>query len=128
MLKYNMISMLLKYFIYKIWGLSGLRIRKILEEAIWEKINLKWELRSGMIIELKSAADWAMYNEICVDGEYDIPIKQAIETASPNHPLNFLDLGANVGFFSIRVIDQMFKSEKPDIDFKITLVEGSPTV
>ena len=116
----------LKSFADKIWYLSIGRIKKILKKALWRKLGLKWRLRSGITVELKYYADWVMYNEIFIDGEYDMAINQAITLAHHNGTLNFLDLGANVGFFSIKLIDQIYKSGKSDIDFNITLVEGSP--
>ncbi len=100
----------------------------IFSNFIWEKLNLGWQLRSGLIVKIQSLAEWVIYNDIFVDGEYDFPIKKAIASAPQSRPLNVLDLGANVGFFTWRVADLILQSKRPQLPLKVTLVEGSPTV
>ncbi|HST02238.1 MAG TPA: FkbM family methyltransferase [Usitatibacter sp.] len=89
--------------------------------------GLGWTLRSGLAIEIRDLADWIVYSDIFVDGEYDTAIDQCLATAPPHGPLQVLDLGANVGFFTMRFVDRMLRSD-PQRPFQVTMVEGSPRV
>ncbi|NEO44545.1 MAG: FkbM family methyltransferase [Moorea sp. SIO4A3] len=69
-----------------------------------------------------------IYNDIFVDGEYDLPIKQSLASGLSGQPLNILDIGANVGYFTLRLADLILQGENSESDFRVTLVEGSPTI
>jgi hypothetical protein len=56
-------------------------------------------------VKVASKGEWWVYNDIFVDGEYDMPIHTALEDRSPVRPFIVLDLGANVGYFALRVLD-----------------------
>jgi FkbM family methyltransferase len=100
------------------WRLSNKFGNTLLKRA-----DLNWKLPSGLNISITSLADWTIYNEIFVNGEYDPAIK--ILTDNNTSPV-ILDLGANVGFFSLRVADYLLrKSTNPD--FTMFLIEGSPS-
>ncbi len=108
------------------------KLKKIRNEfleysANWKKLYLSWTLLSGLTIKIENASEWIVYNEIFVDGEYDLAIKQVLNSLKPDQVFRCLDLGANVGFFTIRLADLIMR-EKPQINFEVTLVEGSPQV
>lgn len=90
----------------------------------WQGRGLSYTLPSGIAIEVASASDWAVYNEVFVEGEYDIPIRHVLETG-PDHPL-IVDLGANVGYFSLRFADLWRRHRGADAPFQIVSVEGCP--
>ncbi|HYJ86600.1 MAG TPA: FkbM family methyltransferase [Pyrinomonadaceae bacterium] len=69
-----------------------------------------------------------MYNDIFVDNEYDYPIQTALLHPPTGRTLNVLDIGANVGFFTLRFIDLVRQSKGAGLPFQITSIEGSPTV
>ncbi len=98
-----------------------------LHKLLFKQSDLFWKLRSEIILRVKSQEEWYCYNEIFIDEEYDIPIKMTIEKEDCNRALNFLDLGANVGFFTFRVVDLIKRSSRPNKDFNIILIEGSPS-
>lgn len=105
--------------------------RKILSKIknwLLAKIVLQAHLCSGINVKIESYADWAIYNDIFVDGEYDLAIKKVINATHTERHLNVLDIGANVGFFTLRVADLVLRSEKPQTSFEVVLVEGSPKV
>ncbi|MDF0554320.1 FkbM family methyltransferase [Kamptonema sp. UHCC 0994] len=103
-------------------------LKGVTEEAVlWEKIDLKWPLRSGVIAKIDCPVEWVIYNDIFVDGEYDIPINKALELAS-KEKFNFLDIGANVGFFTLRLADIILRNQIPLTYLQGTLIEGSPSV
>lgn len=79
-----------------------------------------------MTVELASRGDWVLYNDIFVEGEYDEPILEALARTPPAQPLAVLDLGANVGFFALRVLDLARRSAAPGRPLRITCVEGHP--
>jgi len=74
----------------------------------WNKLKIKWKLVFGLAIKVKSHAEWKAYNDIFVDREYDVPIKQALASTRHGHTFIFLDLGANVKFFTTRLTELIF--------------------
>ncbi|HVS63069.1 MAG TPA: FkbM family methyltransferase [Thermoanaerobaculia bacterium] len=96
------------------------RVLQSLRSLVWSLPNLDRNLRSGLRVHIGNASDWLVFNEIFVDGDYDAAIDGLI---GRDEPLEILDLGANVGFFCLRVADVLIRRE---IDFRITAVEGSP--
>ena len=97
------------------------------EELPDQGAGLGWNLRSGLAVEIRDLADWIVYCDIFVDGEYDTAIDHCLASASAHRPLQILDLGANVGFFTMRFVDRMLRSD-PQRPYQATLVEGSPRV
>ncbi len=89
-------------------------------------MRLCWTLESGLLVEVRSVAEWVIYNDIFVNGEYDLPIRAVARSCTENR-LEILDIGANVGFFTLRAADYLLR-RKPMTQFSITLVEGSPSV
>jgi FkbM family methyltransferase len=90
----------------------------------WQGRRLSYTLPSGIKIEVSSASDWAVYNEVFVEGEYDVPIRKVLETA-PDNPL-IVDLGANVGYFSLRFADLWRRQRGANAPFQMISVEGCP--
>lgn len=97
-------------------------------DACWKRIGLRWRLRSGVEIMVRSRAEWVIYNDIFVEGEYDQALERTIRGAPPGRPLTILDLGANVGYFTLRAIDRAVAWGFPVRDLSFALVEGSPRV
>jgi FkbM family methyltransferase len=92
----------------------------------WQKLALRFTLRSGIRIRVECDSEWVIYNDIFVDAEYDQPIYDALARSNHRTPLQFLDLGANVGFFTLRVAHCM-ALEAPTTPYCVRLVEGSPS-
>lgn len=99
----------------------------LLYQSLYQLLALENTLPSGITLQVSSKGEWWTYNDIFVNGEYDIPILHALEKCSPLRPLTVLDLGANVGYFTLRVID-LIRQKRPDCRVNITMVEGSPRV
>ena len=99
-----------------------------LRTRILEPKDFSWTVRSGVKIKVLSKSDWVIYNDIFVDGEYDLTIKEALRSAPHDRTIRVLDLGANVGFFTLRFLDLLRQSEQRDLPHQLTLVEGSPSV
>ncbi|WP_024343123.1 FkbM family methyltransferase [Bradyrhizobium japonicum] len=97
------------------------------EIEIWKELDLQREL-DGLRVRVVSKADWTVFNEIFVEGIYDSIILSALNRCPSDKCVNVLDLGANVGFFTLRFVQQVFRSHVPDRPFAINCVEGSPRV
>src|SRR5207237_7979189 len=63
-----------------------------------------------------------------VDREYYLTIEQDLASRHNPHTFKFLDLGANVGYFTARVADLILQRDNSKIDLQGILVEGSPSV
>lgn len=87
---------------------------------------LVWRLRSGTVVQVASIADWILYSEIFVDGEYDLPIRDAAARVPRDEPLMIVDLGANAGFFSLRIADLLAEGSNAERPARFLTVEGSP--
>jgi FkbM family methyltransferase len=92
---------------------------------LWSILSPEWRLPSGVEVKVASWAEWVTYNDIFVDGEYDVPIRHAISHADSNAII--LDVGANVGYFALRLSD-LWMRERPDESFRLIGIEGSPHV
>jgi FkbM family methyltransferase len=99
---------------------------ELLYRRLYRMLDLDYTLRSGITIKVASKGEWWTYNDIFVNGEYDLPIQIALQSRSPEHPFTVLDLGANLGYFTLRVVDLMRQSALETLACDMTLVEGSP--
>ena len=100
---------------------------EFLYRHLYGMLNLEYTLQSGVTIKVASRGEWWIYNDIFVNREYDVPIQTALQSHSPEHPFTVLDLGANVGYFTLRVVDLMHQNSLATLESDMTLVEGSPT-
>ncbi len=98
--------------------------KRQLRKLLWKSNHLHHTLRSGLQVQISSNSDWYIYNEIFVDRDYDPAIDMALQ-CSAGQMLNIVDLGANVGLFTMRVVDKV-RTGNPGREFHITAVEGNP--
>jgi FkbM family methyltransferase len=98
---------------------------RFLYQSLYGFLDLEHTLNSGIKVKVASKGEWWTYNDIFVNGEYDVPINAALE-ASPGQTFVVLDLGANVGYFTVRVIDLIRRRGLDSTSVDITMVEGSP--
>ena len=90
------------------------------------RLNPSWTLKSGIVIRVLNYNDWMIYNDIFVEGEYDTAIDDLLAAGREGlRPARILDLGGNVGFFTLRLADRFLR--KGRTDFQVTMVEGSPS-
>jgi FkbM family methyltransferase len=102
-------------------------LKNRLHHSILRRLDLELLLTTGVRIKVKSWADWVIYTSIFADNEYDTAIHAAIAQKPVGSPLNVLDVGANVGFFALRVAHLMAHAGSDAGNFRITCIEGSPT-
>ena len=97
----------------------------LLYSYLYKKLDLEYGLSSGIHLQVASRGEWWAYNEIFVEGEYDRAIFDALSARKPEGPFHVLDLGANVGFFTLRVLD-LVRRNAPTVPLRMALVEGNP--
>jgi len=81
------------------------KVKKYLRDRTWVFLKAKWKLRSGLFIKIENDSDWFVFNEIFTNKEYDKAFQLFLPLFSKN-PL-ILDLGANVGYFTLRMADEL---------------------
>jgi FkbM family methyltransferase len=102
------------------------RIRNQRKARLYESLDLRWTLKSGITLKLQSDSDWVMFCDIFLDEEYDEPIRRALCAGARQAAVSVLDLGANSGFFTLRTIDRAhYMKFAGTID--VIAVEGSPS-
>ena len=100
-------------------------VRGRARRAMFEWLQLTWTTSSGIGLRVATYNEWIIYNEVFVDGEYDAAIDAAL-TARGDRALHVLDLGANVGFFTLRLFDRLRAAGITDASCAATLVEANP--
>jgi FkbM family methyltransferase len=74
---------------------------------MFDWLDLVWTTRTGLQLRVGSYTEWVIYNEIFVDGDYDRALSLAL-AARPDQTtaLRIVDVGAHVGFFTLRAVDR----------------------
>lgn len=83
-------------------------------------------LSSGLEVQIGDYYDWFVFFEIFAAQCYAPGVKVALSLRnywSEQFPFRVVDLGANVGYFTLYIADQLINKKIP---FDITCVEGSP--
>ncbi len=101
-------------------------LRPLIRRLLYQSLDLVWTLRSGIRVRVASYSDWYIYNEIFVNGEYDQALRIALDSRTdPTVSVQIVDLGSNVGFFTLRVVDQLRQQQTGNVGFMITAVEAN---
>src|SRR5688572_11630637 len=112
-----------------IWGMARAlapeSLKNKLRKFVWMRLNPSWTLNSGLVIRVLNYNDWMIYNDIFVEREYDAAIEDLLAESDASRPLQVLDLGGNVGFFTLRLAHLLLQAGRTD--FRVTMVEGSPS-
>jgi FkbM family methyltransferase len=90
----------------------------------WRTRRLEHTLPSGLRVDVGSLSDWVIFNEVFVDGEYDPVIDEVSRT--PHSDVWTLDVGANVGFFTLRLMDRWLRTDQAARRHHVVCVEGAP--
>jgi FkbM family methyltransferase len=94
---------------------------------LWKQVRPTTISRSGIPLTLASLSDWDVFSEIWVSGEYDEPIRHALDAAPANQPVRILDLGANIGLFSLRCVE-LRNWKDPRQSLEIVAIEAVPRI
>ncbi len=104
--------------------LSSIKFR--IREWHIRNANLAWSTDTDIRIKIRGNTDWIIFNELFANGEYDDPIQRLL-TDSKNEPRTILDLGANVGFFGLRLAHLAISCGYRGKLF-IKAIEGTPAI
>ncbi|MBY0425348.1 MAG: FkbM family methyltransferase [Cytophagales bacterium] len=99
---------------------------------LWRKMaslmRLKYKLPSGVYLKVDSYSDWCTIGDIFMNGEYDLAIDFALNISDNNSQFVFFDLGANVGFFTQRLLHKSNLIGLKLSNFNGLLVEATPSL
>ncbi len=96
------------------------------QAALFSILRLRWTLTTGISLEVLSRTEWTLYNDIFVDGEYDAAIRAVIQLLSGCHNVLVVDLGANVGFFGLRIFHMLSSAGISTDRLRVFAIEPSP--
>jgi FkbM family methyltransferase len=101
---------------------------QVRRSILWRLRDPEHTLLSELKVRVASPSDWFVYNEVFVNGEYDLVISRLIEqTQSTAASPLVLDLGANAGFFTLRLLDRWWTAHgSTRAQPHVVCVEGSP--
>jgi FkbM family methyltransferase len=103
-------------------------VKNWLHSQLLQRLDLERNLETGIHVKISNFADWTIYNDIFVEGEYDLAIRTALESRGNGNAFRVIDLGANVGFFAMRLYHLLALSPTAPEDVGLTCIEGSPTI
>jgi FkbM family methyltransferase len=105
----------------RVWPATSM---SALSERAYNMMNLHWTSRTGIAIRLRSNSDLVAFHDIFRLGEYDEPIRHAMDLVGDG-VVHALDLGADSGYFTLRLLDQM-RTTHSHLTLAAVAVEGSP--
>lgn len=109
----------------RVFGNLRFHLRRLLRRPAWKLINLRAGTSVGLTIQIRDEVDWILFDDIFLKREYDRAISELLERLPGDRRIEILDLGANVGYFSLRTAQRLLEEGRGN-DFRLTLVEGSP--
>jgi len=103
------------------------RAAAVRDAFFWKTLSPTVVSKTGIHLTLTNRSDWDIFSEIWIQGEYDSAISRAFEACSPDKTVTIVDLGANIGLFSLRCLE-LARSSTVARTVSITAVEGVPRV
>jgi FkbM family methyltransferase len=91
----------------------------------WNVLAPQICLPSGISVTLRSRSDFDVFAEIFVAGEYDRPLHDVILQSPEGSAVGILDLGANIGLFTLRACDLLVRSGAKR-ELVVSALEGNP--
>jgi len=80
-----------------------MRFKAVIKDKIWRFKNLGFKKTNyGTKLKINSFMDHLVFKEIFIDRIYDDSIHYALNNSNIDDRIKILDLGANIGFFTIR--------------------------
>lgn len=105
---------------------AQIMLNEYVNQYLWSRLSPEWTLSSDITVKVKSRAEWVIYNDIFIEGEYDTSVSKVVNSGVEN-PL-ILDIGANIGYFALHFGDRWIQKHGKDSPFKIMAFEGTPQV
>jgi FkbM family methyltransferase len=89
------------------------------------RARLRYSLPFGAELRIDSHSEWNVFCDIFIRREYDQAIHAALDLAAPHTTFHYLDLGANVGYFTMRLLQLAWERNLLSIPIAGTLIEGN---
>ena len=102
-------------------------VRRRVRSLLFQWLDLTWPLDTGLLVRVDHYGDWVGYNEVFVRGEYDEALSLALEPTDGRR-VHIVDLGAHVGFFTLRAVDACRRGGLADARLAVTAVEARAVV
>jgi FkbM family methyltransferase len=102
------------------------RPKRWLWSYLANSLNLNFRLSSGHHVIIRSYSDWCVYGDLFANGEYD-PAINCVLNDNIGSSINVLDLGANTGFFALRLAHLATISNVDPSKIYCLCVEASPS-
>src|SRR5262249_17535651 len=100
--------------------------RARVRQWMFEWLDLTWSTRSRVRLRVGRFTEAIIYNQIFLNGDYDRALALALDfLPDDGSPFQIVDLGANVGFFTLRAVDRLLDRGRRLDEFAITAFEGS---
>jgi len=118
----------------KFWLVAASVLRRLMPASLRSRVRqflfawlrLQWVFPSGIDIRIANYGEWIVYNEVFVAGEYDRALALAFDRAAPSgRTPHVVDLGANVGFFTLRVLHE---ARQRGTSARVTAIEAHPAL
>lgn len=100
------------------------KLRQWLSKKQLESMKIDAHLESGLVMPLRSFANWWIFNEIFLLNEYDRAIELTLSLEGQKE-INVIDCGANAGLFTMRMMDR-FLVKKRNVKLNLWLIEAAP--
>jgi len=102
-------------------------VRRQVRLFFFQWLDLTWDLPCALRARLASYDDWVIYNEIFVHGDYDRALCRALDAAAGEaRAVTIVDIGANVGFFTLRAAQQLMQRGMDNRGSRIIAVDCHP--
>ncbi len=97
-------------------------MKRLLKSWAWKLFpyaGLELKTRSGLLLQIRERGAWGCLEEVFVSGAYD-PFFQHLGLVN-----GWLDLGCNVGFFSLGLLDYLRATGRPGAEPRALLVDAN---
>jgi FkbM family methyltransferase len=96
--------------------------RRFLKSVAWRLMpyaDLDWQTSTGLRLRVRDKSEWSCLNEIFVDRVYDSFFRQLSGVRG------WVDLGCNVGFFTLALLDHLRRQTPFVVPERVVLVDAS---
>jgi len=102
-------------------------LARFLAGVFWNALDLRVESESGLECTLRNRSDWLAFQEIFVRREYESAVDLALARYRFEKEFRVLDLGANIGLFTLYTIDRALTAGVDAGRLRVLAIEGNPT-
>lgn len=92
-----------------------------------KEFYVAWPMRSGLLLEFETSAEWTLCGELFINQEYREALDCTAEDAFFKKSVRILDLGCNVGYFTLMAANWAITTGDWD-SFYIEAIDANPKV